>query len=107
MERRTSTAAPIHFPLSVSPNRRRLLDATGRPVLIQGDAAWSLIANTTIEGTTAYLDERRALGFNTVMVSVIEALFSADPPRNLAGDEPFLVPGDFSTPNPAYMDHVE
>ena len=95
------------FPLTVSPDRRRLLDPTGHPVLLQGDAAWSLIANTTIEGATRYLDERRALGFNTIMVSVIEYLFSADPPRNLAGDEPFLTPGDFTTPNPAYMDHVE
>jgi hypothetical protein len=101
------TAPTTTFPLAVSPNRRRLVDATGRPVLIQGDAAWSLVANTTIEGATAYLDARRALGFNTVMVSVIEYLFSADPPRSLAGDEPFLVPGDFTTPNPAYMDHLE
>jgi hypothetical protein len=95
------------FPLTVSPDRRRLLDPTGQSVLLQGDAAWSLIANTTIEGASHYLDERRALGFNTIMVSVIEYLFSADPPRNLAGDEPFLTPGDFTTPNPAYMDHVE
>lgn len=99
--------APTSFPLSVSPDRRRLLDPAGRPVLLQGDAAWSLIANTTLEGARLYLDERRALGFNTIMVSVIEYLFSADPPRNLAGDEPFLTPGDFSSPNPAYMDHVE
>ena len=99
--------AATQFPLSVSPDRRRLLDPTGRPVLLQGDAAWSLIANTTIDEATRYLDERRALGFNTIMVSVIEYLFSADPPRNLAGAEPFLTPGDFRTPNPAYMDHVE
>jgi hypothetical protein len=89
------------FPLTV------LLDPAGRPVLLEGDAAWSLIANATIEGATLYLDERRALGFNTIMVSVIEYLFSTDPPRNLAGDEPFLTAGDFTTPNPAYMDHVE
>jgi hypothetical protein len=100
-------APATSFPLRVSSNRRRLLEPTGRPFLIQGDAAWSLIANTTIDGTTRYLDERRALGFNTIMVSVIEYLFSADPPRNLSGEEPFLVPGDFTTPNPAYMDHVE
>ncbi len=98
---------PTIFPLHVSADRRRLLDPAGRPVLLQGDAAWSLIANTTIEGTTRYLDERRALGFNTIMVSVVEYLFSADPPRDLAGAEPFLTPGDFTTPNPAYMDHVE
>jgi len=102
-------AAPpsTQFPLHISPNRRRLLDPAGRPVLLQGDAAWSLIANTTLEGTKLYLDERKALGFNTIMVSIIEYLFSADPPRDLAGNEPFLTPGDFATPNPAYMDHAE
>ena len=31
--------APARFPLAVSPDRRRLLDADGRPFLIQGDAA--------------------------------------------------------------------
>ena len=43
-------AAPpsTQFPLHISPNRRRLLDPAGRPVLLQGDAAWSLIANTTL-----------------------------------------------------------
>jgi hypothetical protein len=98
---------PASFPLRVSPDRRRLLDPEGVPFLMQGDAAWSLIANTSLSGTIRYLDERRALGFNTIMVSVMEYLFSADPPRDLAGNEPFLTPTDFTTPNPAYMDHVE
>lgn len=95
------------FPLRVSADRRRLVDPTGQPVLIQGDAAWSLIANTTLDGARRYLDERRDLGFNTIIVSLIEYLFSADPPRNLAGDEPFVRPGDFTTPNPAYFEHAE
>jgi hypothetical protein len=63
--------------------------------------------NTTINGATRYLVERRALGFNAINVNLIESLFSTDPPRNLAGDEPFLTPGDFATPNPAYFDHAE
>ena len=36
--------------LSISPDRRRLLDADGRPFLVQGDAAWSLIANLDLRG---------------------------------------------------------
>lgn len=100
-------AAPDRFPIHVSPDRRRLLGADGRPFLIQGDAAWSLIANTTLDGTRRYLDARRALGFNTIMVSLIEYLFSADPPRDLAGNEPFTRPGDFTTPNEAYFAHAE
>lgn len=99
--------APARLPLRVSPDRRRVLDADGKAVLLQGDAAWSLIANTTLDGARHYLEDRRRKGFNTLIVSLIEYLFAADPPRNLAGDEPFTTPGDFRTPNEAYMAHAE
>ena len=35
------------LPLSVGADRRHLVDQSGHAVLIQGDAAWSLIVNTT------------------------------------------------------------
>jgi hypothetical protein len=94
-------------PLTISDDRRRLLDADGRPFLVQGDAAWSIIANLTYDDAVAYLDDRRAKGFNTVLVNLIEHLFSSDPPRDLAGREPFSTPGDMSTPNDAYFDAAE
>ncbi len=110
----TAAAAPLpspppaqRFPLSISADRRRLLDADGRPFLVQGDAAWSLIANLTLDDAIRYLDDRRALGFNTVLVNLIEHLFSQDPPRDLAGLEPFTTPGDLGTPNHAYFDAAE
>jgi Protein of unknown function (DUF4038)/Putative collagen-binding domain of a collagenase len=99
--------APAHYPLSISPDRRRLLDANGRPFLIQGDAAWSLIANLEFADAVRYLDDRRAKGFNTLIVNLIEHLFSRDPPRDLAGREPFSSPGDMATPNDAYFDAAE
>jgi hypothetical protein len=95
------------LPLRVSPDRRRVLDAEGLAVLLQGDAAWSLIANTTLDEARHYIADRRAKGFNTLIVNLIEYCFSQDPPRNLAGDEPFTTPGDFRTPNEAYMAHAE
>lgn len=98
---------PVRTPIRVAPDRRRILDAAGNPVLIQGDAAWSLIVNTSFDGALRYLDERRALGFNTIMINLIEHLFSSDPPRNLAGDEPFDRAGDLGTPNEAYFAHAE
>ena len=79
----------------------------GTPVLLQGDAAWSLIANTTLDEARFYIEDRRRKGFNTLIVSLIEYCFAQDPPRNLAGDEPFTTPGDFRTPNEAYMAHAE
>ncbi len=95
------------FPLTVSADRRRFLDADGMPFLIQGDAAWSIVANLTYEQAVHYLDDRRAKGFNTVIINLIEHLFSRDPPRDLAGREPFTTPGDMSTPNDAYFDAAE
>ena len=38
---------------------------TGGPFLIQGDAAWSLIANPTVDEARRYLDDRRALKGST------------------------------------------
>lgn len=76
-------------------------------MLIQGDAAWSLIVGTTAAEATWYLDQREAQGFNVILVNLIERLFSADAPRNTMGDEPFLTPGDFTTPSEPYMAHAE
>ncbi|MGH2531070.1 MAG: DUF4038 domain-containing protein [Thermomicrobiales bacterium] len=95
------------WPPRVSPDRRRLLDADGQAVLLQGDAAWSLIANTTLAGAQRYIEDRRRKGFNAIIVNLIESRFAADPPRNRAGDDPFTTPGDFRTPNEAYMAHAE
>jgi hypothetical protein len=97
----------VRLPLRLSPDRRRILDADGKAVLLQGDAAWSLIANTTLDEARFYIQDRRRKGFNTLIVSLIEYCFAQDPPRNLAGDEPFTTPGDFRTPNEAYMAHAE
>lgn len=76
-------------------------------MLIQGDAAWSLIVNTTADEAAWYLDQRRAQGFNVILVNLIERLFSTDAPRNLMGDEPFTTPGDFTTASEPYMAHAE
>ncbi len=103
----SQTSQPPTFPLSIGPTRRYFVDADGRPVLIQGDAAWSLVAATRREDAIRYLDDDAAKGFNAIIVSVIEKYFAPDPPRNLYGDEPFLVAGDFATPNEAYMAHVD
>lgn len=95
------------FPLRISDDHRHLLDANGAPFLVQGDAAWSIIANLTYEDAIRYLDDRRAKGFNAVLVNLIEHLFSSNPPRDLAGREPFSTIGDMSTPNDAYFDAAE
>ncbi len=94
------------FPLHVESGKRYLVDAKGNPFLLQGDAAWSLIAQLTNAEAEQYLEDRRQKGFNTVLVDLISHEFAANAPNNAYGDAPFLTPGDFSTPNEAYFAHA-
>lgn len=102
-----AAAAPPEaaFPLAVSPDKRRLVDARGRPVLLNGEAAWSLVSALEREDAERYLETRRRQGFNAVIVNAIEHYFNG--PTNRYGEAPFLAAGDFSRPNPKYFEHAE
>ncbi|WP_274425402.1 apiosidase-like domain-containing protein [Chelativorans sp. YIM 93263] len=95
------------FPLVISDNKRLLEDAEGRPFLIHGDTAWSLIAELTREETLRYLSDRKKRGFNALVVSLIERKYATNAPANAYGQPPFVLPGRFSRPNDAYFDHAE
>ena len=103
---REALTAPA-FPLAVQPGKPFLVDAAGKPFLIHGDTAWSLIAQLTREEVELYLDDRRARGFNTILVNLIEHAFASNAPANAYGEPPFLEPGVYSTPNEAYFAHVD
>jgi hypothetical protein len=91
----------------VGPTGRYLVDQNGKPVLVQGDAAWSMIAAATREEVQQYLANSAAKGFNAIIVNLLEAYFAPDPPRTRYGVEPFTTKGDFSTVNEAYFAHVD
>ena len=93
--------------LSLSANRRYLVDQNHVPYLLQGDAAWSLIVGLKDAEVEQYLRNRRDKGFNTVIVELIEHRYCKKPPLNEAGEAPFTVPGDFSTPNEKYFAHAD
>jgi hypothetical protein len=95
------------FPLRVEAGKRYLVDAAGTPFLMQGDSPWSLMVQLTREQVDQYLDDRRARGFNTLLVNLIEHKFSNNPPKNVYGNGPFLTPGDYSTPNELYFAHAD
>jgi hypothetical protein len=95
------------FPLSVDAKRRYLVDAQGRPFLIHGDAAWSIVVQLAPSEVRYYLDTRRRQGVNTILVNLLEHHFADHPPSNFLGAPPFRRRGDFSTPNEAYFSHVE
>lgn len=101
----TLAAEKPRFPLSATP--RHLADATGRPFLLHGDTAWSLIADLTREDAELYLTDRAARGFNTILVSLIEHKFASNAPANAYHEPPFLVAGDYATPNERYFAHAD
>jgi hypothetical protein len=101
-----STPSTVTFPLHVESGKRYLIDAAGKPFLLHGDTPWDLISTLTKEQAAQYLEDRRAKGFNTVLVELMEHYFSPNPPRNAYGDAPFLTAGDYSTPNEAYFAHA-
>ena len=94
------------FPLHTESGKRYLIDNSGKPFLIQGDTPWDLFATLTREQASQYLEDRRAKGFNTVLVELMEHYFSPNHPRNAYGDAPFTTAGDYSTPNEAYFANV-
>ncbi len=97
----------VHFPLRAEPGKRYLEDSDGRPFFIQGDSAWSLIAELTESEADLYLRARKARGFNTILVNLLEHRFASKAPANIRGEPPFTHAGDFTTPNEAYFAHAE
>ncbi len=66
-----------------------------------------LIADLSPEDADLYIADRKARGFNTILVSLIEHEFSRNAPNNVAGIAPFLSPGDFARPNERYFSDAE
>jgi len=94
------------YPLKVGPTSRYLVDQTGKPFFLAGDAAWSLFSQLSDQDADTYLAARQQSGFNLVMASVIEHKFASNAPRNIYGLGPFTGT-NFTTPNEAYFAHVD
>jgi len=98
------------YPLRVAPGGRFLIDARGKPFLIKGETAWLALVNLAPAEQERYLADRAARGFNLVEIMLINHDYTSAPnpapPGNRAGEQPFLKPGDFSTPNDAYFDRA-
>ncbi|WP_313532577.1 DUF4038 domain-containing protein [Shinella sp.] len=105
--RTAPASAEVRFPLRIAAAGTYLEDAAGKPFLITGDAAWSLISDLPAEEADIYIADRKARGFNTILVSLIEHEFARNAPNNAADIPPFLVPGDFAQPNDRYFSDAE
>ena len=104
---------PSLTPLAISANHRYLVDGTGTPFLIQGDAGWELIVSTTQSEADQYLTARASQGFNLIQVNLIDHLFGPNAPANMAGAYPFLNSSTgqhrafIDAPNEAYFAYAD
>lgn len=104
---RAHAQADVDAPFRVSENHRFLIDRNGVPFLLQGDAAWSLIANTTKEEAAQYLKNRHSKGFNAILVNLIEHKFANNAPKNVYGEAPFHDLTDIGATNEKYFEHAD
>ena len=75
------------FPLRIEAGKNYPTDKEGRPFFMQGDSPWSLIGDLTEEDAYLYLEDRKARGFNTVLVNLLEHRFSRNAPANAYGEK--------------------
>src|SRR5579864_9150263 len=100
----TMSLPPAVYPLAISGNGQYLVDQNGQPFFIDGDAAWSLIAQLSDGDKDTYLANRQAHGVNMVIVNLIEHLYATNAPKDVYGNAPFTGK-TFTTPNDAYFQH--
>lgn len=102
-----AASSDSHFPVRVSTNGRYLEDASGKPFMLHGDTAWSLMVQLSREETEEYLENRRQKGFNAILVNLVELYYADDPPQNKYGEEPFTTLEDLAAPNEKYFAHAD
>jgi hypothetical protein len=108
--RAESTAArSAVYPLEVSRNGRYLIDQRNAPFMVVGDSPQSMIGNLSLEEAAHYLANRRAAGFNALWVDLLCVRYTGcrEDGTTYDGIEPFLTPGDLSTPNPKYFERAD
>jgi hypothetical protein len=81
------------FVTSVSLDGRYFLDQYGEPILLKGDAPWSLITKLSVAQAELYFSVREEQGFNAAIISLLGSLGNGGPHedgRTFDGVEPFV-----------------
>jgi hypothetical protein len=112
----------VAFPLKLAAGKRYLVDQNGVPFLGLGDSPWNISMTLSATDQATYLADRKARGFNMMLVECIDNQFNYGNTTagstwgpNANGDLPFTTKQgggtynnaqtqspDFSTPNGAY-----
>jgi hypothetical protein len=93
------------FPLKASANGRYLVDANGVPFFYHAETGWRIAIRLTRDEIAAYLDDRKARGFNAIHVHAVNK--EKEGARNRDGHEPFDPPTDVTRPNEPYWRHLD
>jgi hypothetical protein len=103
------SSSGAEYPLKVGPAGRYLVDASGHPYLVAGDAPQSLIVNLSEADADFYLADRQAHGFNTLWINLLCNTYTGgrSDATTYDGIAPFTTPGDLATPNEAYFQRAD
>ncbi|HEX8488857.1 MAG TPA: DUF4038 domain-containing protein [Propionibacteriaceae bacterium] len=94
-------------------SRRGLAHADGTPALVVADTAWALPWRATLDDVHRYADDRRAKGFNAVLLMTVQPDMRALGPRGRNVDEGFevgfedLPQGRLTQPDPDYFRYLD
>ncbi len=100
---RPAGAAPLQA-IRVSDNGHYFVKADGTPFFWQADTAWAIFNHAAPADVDAYLDDRKAKGFNVIQGVI--ALWDYTRHRNPDGELPF-VNGDLGQINEAFYKNVD
>ncbi len=105
---RSETPAPAvaaaAFPLTVSSDRRYLVDQKDRPFFVMGDTPW-FIQKVPIEDVRLVMDDRKTKGYNTLFLAILDD--NGMPSRDAYGNLSFNPETDITRPVEAYWRHAD
>ncbi|MFE5334567.1 DUF4038 domain-containing protein [Isoptericola sp. NPDC056573] len=92
----------------ISADGRTFVDQDGEPVLVRGDAPWSLLTDLRPDEAETYLTTRSGQGFNAMLVSLVGAVANGAPSDDGATVDGLLpfVDGDVLRWQDAYFDRA-
>lgn len=102
----SAVQAAVSWPLKASDSGRTMVDQTGVPFFLHGDAGWEAWTLSTNDIKT-YIDTRSLQGFTATILQLESKYYETFAPTNFYGQIPFSTPGDFATANSNYFNTID